>query len=95
VEDQGAEACEQQGGGHRKTGNDRDQDCGSEHGEHVLEAEGKHLAATERAGIVDGLLVVCHKYKVLELSFLSPSGLMTMQIYAKKMETPKRDFLFF
>ncbi len=70
VENQGAETCEEQGGGHRKSGDDRDQDRGSEHGEHVLETEGEHLAAAEGAGVIDGLLLFCHYSEVLGLSFL-------------------------
>ena len=58
VEQESAETCEKQGGRHGETGDDRDQDRGSEHGEHVLEAEGKHLPGTEGTGIVDGLLLL-------------------------------------
>ena len=40
-----SETRKQEGGAHRQSGNHRDQDRGSEHGEHVLETEGKHLSA--------------------------------------------------
>ncbi len=60
VENEGADTCEKQGGAHRETGNYRNQNGGSEHGEHVLEAEGKHLARSKLTGIVDSLLILSH-----------------------------------
>ena len=58
VENEGAKSCEQQGGAHGEAGDHRDQDRGSEHGEHVLEAQGKHLALAKLAGVIDSLLIL-------------------------------------
>ena len=60
MEKDGAQTCEKQGGAHGKAGNDRDQHRGSEHGEHVLEAQGEHFARSKGTGIIDSLLLFGH-----------------------------------
>ena len=79
MENECAETCEEQCGGHGKSRNYGDQDGGSEHGEHVLEAEGEHLAATEGAGIVDGLLILSHIIIGLPVKKQSGGPFMTGQ----------------
>ena len=53
VEDKGAETCEEEGGTHAQSGDDRNQHCGAEHGEHVLETQGKGLSDPQRSDIIN------------------------------------------
>ena len=79
VKNKSAQTREKESGTHRKTCDYRDQNCGSEHGEHVLETEGKHLALPKGTGIIDTLLRFCHKYKGLLSIVLPYRPIMTVQ----------------
>ena len=72
VEQQRAETGEQQRGAYRQAREDRHEDRGAEHREHVLEAEHEHLGRAELSGVVNSLgavmsahrrygVVLCHK----------------------------------
>ena len=50
VEQQRAQTCAQQGGGDAQAGQQRHQNGGAEHGEHVLHAQNKHPAACPAGG---------------------------------------------
>ena len=58
VEQQGAQTCAQQGGGNAQAGEQRHQNGGTEHGEHVLHAEDQHPARAQLARVVNALGVV-------------------------------------
>ena len=76
VEEQGAEAGEEQGGldgQGQAVGLDQDghQHRGAEHGEHVLQAQDQHLGQAQHPGVPDGLAarrVACRSYCISSLS---------------------------
>ena len=62
MEQEGAQAREQQGVGHIQPGQRGDQNCCAEHGEQMLHTQQQTLGDTQRVGIIHDFIVFgsCH-----------------------------------
>ena len=71
VEQQGAQACEQQGGGDIQTGQGGDQHGSAEHGEHMLQAQDQDLAGAQSLCVIDGFgLLFVSRHNTIPFSIM-------------------------
>lgn len=73
MEDECADTGEKQCGTHIESGDERNENCGSEHGEQMLDAENCKLGLAQLAGIIYALVVCVHTICLFLVVFTSSS----------------------
>ena len=86
VEQQRTQTCAEQGGRNAQTGEQGDQHGGTEHGEHVLDAQDQHPSGTQLAGIVNALGII----DILTHYFLLLSAAQKKRHYRGKAAMPQK-----
>ena len=71
MEDERADTGEKQCGTHIESGDERNENCGSEHGEQMLDAENCKLGLAQLAGIKYALVVCVHTICLFLVVFTS------------------------